>query len=133
MRAGGISGTAAECDQLTPRHVLARIRKELIVMEVGGAVVCVIDHHTPTAAIAPLAVDDGAVIGRQHRGIGGYREIRTAMAIVRVAPGAVEADHGPVVLPVGVVVIRPRGNAWLRDVEGQGQVAGRGHGLHSEQ
>src|SRR5947207_1470456 len=119
--------------QLASRHVLSRIHEELIVVEVGGAVVGVIDDDAPTAAVAPLAVDDGALIGRQHRRVRRYGEIRTPMAVIGVAPGAVEADHRPVVLPVGVMVVRPRGYAWMRVGKRQGQVPGCRRGLRGEQ
>ena len=133
MRARGISRATAERDQLASRHVLSRIHEELIVVEVGGAVVGVIDDDAPTAAVAPLAVDDGALIGRQHRRVRRYGEIRTPMAVIGVAPGAVEADHRPVVLPVGVMVVRPRGYAWMRVGKRQGQVPGCRRGLRGEQ
>src|SRR5438067_5426924 len=129
MRAGRVSGAAAERDQLTAGHALPGINKELVVVEVGGAVVRVVDDHAPATAVAPLAVDDGALIGRQHRGVVRYGEIRTTMAIVRIAPGAVEPDHGPVVLPVRIVVVRPGRDPWVRIGKRQRQVARRQHRL----
>src|SRR5437016_11568103 len=54
VRAGRVSGATAERDQLAAGHVLPGIDEELIVVEVGGAVIRVIDHHPPTAAVAPL-------------------------------------------------------------------------------
>src|ERR1700694_2928495 len=118
VRPGRIPGAAAEGDQLSSGHMLPRIDEELIVMEVGGAIVRVVDHDAEAAAVTPLAIDDGPVIGRHHRRIGGDGVVGAPMAVVGVAGGAVEADHDPVLLASRVMVIRPGGDAWGRDPEG---------------
>src|ERR671930_2364563 len=91
VRTGGVAGAAAQRDQLAARDVLALIDEELIVVEIGRAVGGMIDDYTPSSAIAPLAVDHGAVIGGHHWGVRGYGVVRTPMAVVRVGCGPVEA------------------------------------------
>src|SRR5947208_5732468 len=107
MRAGGVAGTATQGDQLAAGDVLPRVDDELVVVEVRRPVVRMVDDHPPAPAVAPFAVDHRAVVGGDHRGIGGYGEIRTPMAVVRVTGRAVEADHGPVVLSGRVVMVHP--------------------------
>ena len=130
---GRVPGAAAERDQLTARHVLSRVDEQLIVVEVGGAVVRVVDYHAEAAAVTPLAVDDGPVIGGHDRRIGRHGVVDAAVAIVGVAGGAVEADHDPVLLAGRVMVVHPGGDAWVRDPEGQREVAGRLRRLHRQQ
>ena len=107
MRPGRVPGAAAERDQLAAGHVLSRVDEELIVVEVGGAIIGVVDHHAEAAAVAPLAIDDGPVVGGHDRRVGGHGVVGAPVAVVGVAGSAVKADHDPVLLTSRVMVIRP--------------------------
>ena len=84
-----------------------------------------IHHHAPTAAVAPLAIDDRAIVGRHHRRVGRDSVVGPAVAVVSVAGGPVEPDHDSVLLARRVVVIHPGGDARVGVGERQRQVARR--------
>src|SRR6267143_4580688 len=110
--------------------MLARVHEQLVIVKVGGAVVCMVDYHAPAATVTPLAVDDRALVGGDHRGVRGYGIIRTPVTVVGVAGGAIEADHDAVLLSRREMMVRPRGDPWVRVGEGERKVAVSQRGLH---